>query len=85
MIAVAYEQHIGRRVPGQSGDGSSSVSASRAIPGPLDDALDRWAGVVGSPDEVSGVAVASVQHDRLESDDLGEHWRAFWKSALREL
>ena len=123
MIAVTYEQHIGRRVPGQRGDGSFSVSASRTLPGPLDGALARWVEVVGHPDELSGVAietrpettrtekwrywrctladgsrvavnismkapdkpVVSVQHDQLESDDLGEHWRAHWKAILRDL
>jgi len=123
MIAVAYEQHIGRRVPGQSGDGSYSVSASRTVSGSLDDALARWIEVVGVPSEISGVAVestpetsatekwrywrcslvdgsrisvnislkspdksiVSVQHDRLEFDDLREHWRTYWKAVLRQL
>jgi hypothetical protein len=123
MITVANEQHIGRRVPGQRGDGSFSVSASRTLSGSLDDSLARWVEVVGSPDELSGVviesgpdttttqkwrywrctladgsrvavnislktpdkSVVSVQHEQLESEDLGEHWRSYWKAILREL
>ena len=123
MIAVTYEQHLGRRVPGQSGDGSFAISASRTVPASLDDALARWTAVVDSPDQLSGVAIEvgpttsstekwrywrctladgsrvavnisakavdkstiSVQHELLESEDLGEHWRSYWKSILREV
>ena len=31
--AVAYEQQIGRRVPGQLGDGTFQVSVSKTVPG----------------------------------------------------
>ncbi|WP_062213865.1 hypothetical protein [Demequina oxidasica] len=41
-VAVAYEQKIGRRVPGQRADGTFEVSASRTLPGSLDDALAAW-------------------------------------------
>jgi hypothetical protein len=123
MIAVTYEQHIGRRVPGQRGDGSFSISASRTLPGSIDEALARWEAVVGTPDEIMGVAIASgpavsttakwrywrctladgsrvvvnislkspgksvvsAQHEQLESKELGEDWRTYWKSVLRQL
>lgn len=35
-VAVAYEQHIGRRKPGQRSDGLFNASASRTIVGSLD-------------------------------------------------
>jgi hypothetical protein len=123
MVAIAYEQHLGRRVRGQRGDGSFAVSASKTLAGSVDDSLARWIEVVGSPKVISGVAVESgpetsstekwrywrctladgsrvavnislkapgkavvaVQHERLESEDLGEPWRAYWRSVLKEL
>lgn len=41
-IAVAYEQHIGRRAPGQDGDGKFAVSVTRTVAGDMDRAFERW-------------------------------------------
>ena len=41
-VAVAYEQSIGRRKPGQSSDGSFSVSLSRTLPMPQHTAFESW-------------------------------------------
>jgi hypothetical protein len=57
-IAVAFEQSIGRRVPGQDRDGMFQVSASRIIPGTMDEALVAWAALIGDRKEFDGVAVA---------------------------
>ena len=80
MIAVTYEQHIGRRVPGQRGDGSFSISASRTLPGSIDEALARWEAVVGTPDEIMGVAIVSgpavsttAVHPRRRLARRGQH------------
>jgi len=45
MVTVAYEQHIGRRVPGQDCDGEFNLSASRTRPGTRGTprALSSWA------------------------------------------
>lgn len=32
----------------------------------------------------TGKATLSIQHERLESADQAEHWRAYWKQVLRE-
>ena len=45
-LTVAYEQHIGRRLPGQASDGTFSTSASRTVDGDLDDVFARWLDVV---------------------------------------
>jgi hypothetical protein len=41
-IAVAYEQHIGRRKPGQMSDGTYSASATRTLTTTRGDAFDQW-------------------------------------------
>mgnify|MGYP000103051176 CR=1 FL=1 len=141
--AVAYEQQIGRRVPGQSGDGTFQVSVSKTVPGDPDAALaavealmagrtglgdvpfaeppgnsatEKWrywrarladgtrvdatigaktVGRKGADPAASGRpsdvrmadAKSSVafQISRLGSEDAVEHWRAWFKTLLREL
>ncbi|WP_420750714.1 hypothetical protein [Rhodococcus sp. O3] len=46
-VTVAYEQHIGRRVPGQQSDGTFSAAASRTVDGSPDDALAAWTALIG--------------------------------------
>ncbi len=41
-VAVAFEQDIGRRLPGQKSDGSFSASVSRTVPGQAADAFAQW-------------------------------------------
>ena len=41
-IAVAYEQHIGRRKPGQTSDGLFSASLSRTINGDIEALHKTW-------------------------------------------
>lgn len=45
-ITVGYEQHIGRRLPGQKSDGTFACSASKTVPGTMDDALTAWIALV---------------------------------------
>jgi hypothetical protein len=123
MVSVAYEQHIGRRLPGQGGDGTFALSASKTRDGTIDEALARWLDVVHGRDEFSGIAISrgpdtsstekwrywrcgladgsrvvvniyaksssksvvNVQHEKLESEDLVDHWRDYWKSTLSQL
>ena len=119
-LTVAYEQHIGRRVPGQDCEGEFSVSVSRTMTGDMDIALQWWLDAVDGGEEFSGIAITSgpdvnktekwrywragladgsrvnvniyekapdksglgIQHEKLESTDHIEHWRAFWKQFL---
>jgi hypothetical protein len=120
MLTVAYEQHIGRRAPGQDCEGAYSVSVSRTLNGSLDGALDRWGALVSGMTSFSDIPVTrgpeisetpnwrywragladgsrvnvnisrkgegkaslSIQHERLESAEQVEHWRAYWKQLL---
>jgi hypothetical protein len=41
-ITVAYEQHTGRRMPGQRADGTFSATVSLTVEGAPEDLLARW-------------------------------------------
>ncbi|MFV0634560.1 hypothetical protein [Demequina sp.] len=41
-VTVAYEQHIGRRLPGQRADGTFQMSVSKSTPVPMAELMDRW-------------------------------------------
>jgi len=41
-VTVAYEQHIGRRAPGQDNDGTFTITASKTLDGTMDEALATW-------------------------------------------
>lgn len=57
-VTVAYEQHIGRRVPGQDHKGEFQVSATRTIPGDMDAAMAAWRKAVDGVSAFDGIAVA---------------------------
>ena len=57
MITVAYEQHVGRRRPGQTSGGKYRVAVSRTVDGTLDAVLRRWLAVVRPRQKFSGVSV----------------------------
>jgi hypothetical protein len=122
-VTVAYEQHIGRRQPGQSCDGDYQVGVSRTFTGSMDQALAAWSMLVCGRGEFSGVllekepatrstekwrywraaladggrvsldiyqkapdkASMGINHTKLESPEAVEHWRAFWRTLLKEL
>ncbi|XNZ00809.1 hypothetical protein ACL90Y_02055 [Micrococcus luteus] len=82
--AVAYEQHIGRRLPGQREDGTFDANASRTVPGTMDEALDRVSEVF---DAALAPAEEAEGHDddrrlvlsgapRTSSTDTWRYWRA---------
>ncbi len=56
-ITVGFEQHIGRRQPGQRADGSFEASVSRTLAAPRDAAL---AAIVGAVTAAAGCDPASV-------------------------
>lgn len=72
-VTVAYEQVIGRRVVGQSCEGTFSASASRTLPGDPDAVRDRWhAFMTATRREELGLEEPSL------SDT--ERWR-YWRAA----
>lgn len=77
-VAVAYEQHAGLRVPGQSCDGDFQLSTTRTVDGDMDTALGAWDAVVGAREEFGGVPV-----DGEVSTSSTERWR-YWRVPLAD-
>jgi len=51
-VAVAYEQHIGRRIPGQRPDGTFQTSVSKATKLPMQALMDQWVTFAAEDNEV---------------------------------
>lgn len=77
-IAVAYEQKIGRREPGQRKDGTYTANASRTILGTMDEALVAWTALTGNRKEFNGVAV-----ERGPEASRSEDFR-YWRCGLAD-
>lgn len=75
--AIAYEQHAGLRVPGQSTSGTFRVSASRTLPLDRDAAIAAWADAHGELIEHLGHAASAVRTSRTEK-------RSFWRFNLND-
>lgn len=72
-ITVAYEQHIGRRTPGQSGDGDFQVSVSRTLDGTVDEVMQKWVDLTDGMSKFCGVPTADSP--RRTTTDKWRHWR----------
>lgn len=71
-VTVAYEQHIGRRAPGQAQDGTFQASVSRATPLGMEELMERWTAFATGDDEV----LASFSGEpRTSGTDKRMHWR----------
>ena len=76
--AIAYEQHAGLRVPGQSCDGDFQLSTSRTVTGDKDSALQAWTELVAGREEFGGIPV-----DGEASVTRSEKWR-YWRVPLAD-
>lgn len=72
---IAYEQHVGLRVPGQSSTGTFRVSASRTLVMDRDDAIDAWVSAHGASIEHLGHASGKPRQSRTGK-------RSFWRFNL---
>ena len=77
-VAVAYEQHIGRRHPGQAGDGSFQVGVSKTFAGTMDEAMDAWCALVAGADAFGGVPA-----EREPERSATGKWR-YWRVPLAD-
>ena len=73
--AIAYEQHTGLRVPGQSSGGDFRVSVSRTLPLDRDAAIEAWVSAHGERAEHLGHAPGEPRPSRTEK-------RSFWRFPL---
>ncbi|MFI7580487.1 hypothetical protein [Kocuria kalidii] len=77
-VAVAYEQHTGARRPGQAGDGTFGVNASRTVAGTPDEVLARWGAAMAGRDGAGG-----VPFQRPPTTAATEKWR-YWRVRLAD-
>ncbi|CAH2398778.1 conserved hypothetical protein [Mesorhizobium ventifaucium] len=75
-ITVAYEQHIGRRIPGQDNDGRFAVSTTKTVPGSMDETLARWATFMTAQKDIGGIAIS-----RGPETSVSRKWR-YWRCGL---
>lgn len=73
-VAIAFEQHTGLRVPGQSSTGDFRVSASRTMTCNRDEAIERWIARFAGSTHL-GHEAQSVRQSRTEK-------RSFWRATL---
>lgn len=71
-VAVAYEQWIGRRVPGQAHDGTFQVSATRTVQGEMQEVFDRWCKHAENVTELDGTAIKDTP--RISGTAKRLHW-----------
>jgi len=72
-VTVAYEQHIGRRVPGQRPDGTFQTSVSRATTSAMVELMDRWREFAARDETVQGLVLAGDL--RVSGTDRRITWR----------
>jgi hypothetical protein len=75
-VTVEYEKHIGRRETGQRQSGRYTTTASRTLPGTIDEALDRWLAPLPKADEAlafDGVPFAG--EPRISRTPKWRYWR----------
>lgn len=73
-VAVAYEQQISRRLPGQAQDGTFQGSVSSTIDADLDTALERWVVCVQGRNEFNGHKLSDPA--RTSGSERWRYWRA---------
>lgn len=74
-VAIAYEQHAGIRVPGQSAGGDYRVSASRTVSLDRDVAAEQWQAMLEDAGAGLGHEVRDVRRSRTDK-------RSFWRASL---
>jgi hypothetical protein len=77
-IAVAYEQHVGRRVPGQQCDGGFQVSVNKTFLGSMDSVLARWQAAMEGRKALAGIAITGGP-----VVSLTDKWR-YWRCSLAD-
>lgn len=71
-VAVAYEQHIGRREAGQNANGSYEASVSRTVAGSREEVFTRLSAEL---DSLTTIAECAVQNRRTSVTPVRSYWR----------
>jgi hypothetical protein len=72
-VTVAYEQHIGRRIPGQRSDGTFQLSVSRSTPLGMEELMARWVEFASDDEAVRGIVVDA--DPKVSGTDRRITWR----------
>ena len=72
-VTVAYEQHIGRRIPGQRSDGTFQLSVSRSTPHGMDELMEKWRGFAAQDETVRDIVVDA--DPKVSGTDRRITWR----------
>ena len=72
-VTVAYEQYIGRRVPGQRPDGTFQTSVSKSTTLGMDDLMAKWKRFAADNPAVQGIVGAGAA--RTSGTDRRLTWR----------
>jgi hypothetical protein len=71
-VAVAYEQHIGRRKPGQRSDGTYEVAINKTLNGDMDQAINAWLKLIKDWSDFGGVKF--IGKPSMTATDKRRHW-----------
>ncbi len=71
-VTVAYEQYIGRSIPGQRPDGTFQTSVSKATKLGMQELMDKWAAFAAGDSDVLAVAAGEI---RVSGTDKRITWR----------
>lgn len=72
-ITVAYEQQIGRRVPGQREDGTFEVSVNKTLNGSMDDVFAAWLELTEQQADFNGIK--PVSEPSTSETEKWRNWR----------
>jgi hypothetical protein len=79
-VTVAYEQHIGRRSPGQKNDGSYEVSVTKLMLGTKQDVFALWTEAYGQVTEFDSKPIENI---RTSITPIRSYWRADFTDGSR--
>lgn len=66
-ITVAYEQYIGRSVPGQRPDGTFQMSVSKATTLGMTELMDKWSAFAAGDDDIRAMVADEVRVSGTEN------------------
>ncbi|GAA2177080.1 hypothetical protein GCM10009784_26270 [Arthrobacter parietis] len=72
-VAVTYEQHIGRRLPGQRSDGTFQLSVSRSTALGVEVLMQRWSEFAAADNTMQGLL---AEPPRISGTERRMSWRA---------
>jgi hypothetical protein len=72
-VTVAYEQHIGRRIPGQRSDGTFQLSVSRSTSFGMDELMATWQEFAADDETVR--AIVADGHPKVSGTGRRITWR----------